>query len=461
MRVNSTYTQSIAPSARLAGWALVGAAIYLLSIAVAAAVSGTLFYVWFRLDFDDFWLSLLRALCIWAGTWVIVAALPICRRFKPSGVLVTAPEQPKLFERVNRVAALLGQTGPTEICLVGDTDALAYHRGGFMRFRSKHGMMIGLPLLHFLTLSELDAIVARELAYFRGGWISWTSLLMRYLLCFMDGTVEMLIPGENFEWAKILLVPRLFAAFRDLFKRATTPILKADQVIAERLAMNTIGSDVYADAVDALDYYEEPFIKYFYGEVVPAIERGFLPPFMDGFDVYCQNTELESARGSNEKSRAISLLINAPEIERQSLRSHARSKIEKLTPITWRGAVLRVLLPHWKYECRNVAGLHDLTLDRLHATVANLDEFTKKLWTGCSSEGAKRLLCAALSCALFRQGWWIDHAPGYLRMRCGNEEIDPGRLIEEMTSPEFTAERWQETMAYFDLDPAMLLGVPG
>ena len=93
--------------------------------------------------------------------------------------------------------------------------------------------------------------------------------------------------------------------------------------------------------------------------------------------------------------------------------------------------------------------------------MASLDQFTKKLWIVRSSYAAKRLLTVALGWALFRQGWWIDHAPGYLRMRCGNAEIDPEQLIEEMTSPEFTHTKWQEIMARFDLDPAVPLSVPG
>ena len=68
-----------------------------------------------------------------------------------------------------------------------------------------------------------------------------------------------------------------------------------------------------------------------------------------------------------------------------------------------------------------------------------------------------RFLIAALGCALCREGWQIDHGPGYLWMRRGDTMINPRQLINEMGSPEFTQDKWREMLTRFELDRAMTL----
>ena len=73
---------------------------------------------------------------------------------------------------------------------------------------------------------------------------------------------------------------------------------------------------------------------------------------------------------------------------------------------------------------------------------------------------APGILRAALGCALLREGWQIDHGPGYLWMRRGDATLNPSELIEEIRSTEFTQEKWREMLTRYQLDPAISLAPP-
>ena len=87
--------------------------------------------------------------------------------------------------------------------------------------------------------------------------------------------------------------------------------------------------------------------------------------------------------------------------------------------------------------------LRDVTLGSLRSTVAAADKFD--------------LFAAAFGLALYREGWQLDHEPGYLWLRRGDFKINPHDLVEEMRSREFTEDAWREMLTKFGLDAGTLL----
>ncbi len=141
----------------------------------------------------------------------------------------------------------------------------------------------------------------------------------------------------------------------------------------------------------------------------------------------------------------------------------APSGTEELRSIPWTQAASCSVLPNWHALCRlHAFKLIGLTLGDLPRTIADLDSYGV-LWgpdadvevaRGCS----KSLFVAALGRILTCEGWYIDHSPGYLRLRRLNDEIDPTQLLEEMASPGFSPETWHEMLSRWDLDPTLPLG---
>ena len=232
------------------------------------------------------------------------------------------------------------------------------------------------------------------------------------------------------------------------------------------------------------------FTEYLYREVRPAVGRGYHPPVIEGFDAFLafagprrQPEEIreDPEQGSlsvaerlaaiqdlppgpcGDPSPAISLLDNVPELETRLLLLEAPSGTEELRSIPWTQAASCSVLPNWHVLCRlHAFKLYNLTLGDLPRTMANLDSYGV-VWgpdvdADVARECSKSLFTAALGRVLTREGWYIDHAPGYLRLRRLNHEIDPARLLDEMASPEFTPETWHEMLSRWDLDPTLPLG---
>ena len=161
---------------------------------------------------------------------------------------------------------------------------------------------------------------------------------------------------------------------------------------------------------------------------------------------------------SGDPSPAVSLLDNVPELETRLLLLEAPSGIEELRSIPWTQAASCSVLPNWHALCRlHAFKLTGLTLVDLPRTIANLEDYGVRWGLDVDADVArgcwKLLLVAALGRALTREGWYIDHSPGSVRLRCLDHEIDPEHLLEEMASPEFTPERWREMLSGWDLGP--------
>ncbi|WP_161790087.1 M48 family metallopeptidase, partial [Streptacidiphilus carbonis] len=86
---------------------------------------------------------------------------------RPVGLRVRPADQPRLWQHVERAAKSTAIRPPAEIWLVDRPEA-ALQQGSWLLglIPGRRRLVLGLPLLHVLTCSELDAVIAHELGHF-------------------------------------------------------------------------------------------------------------------------------------------------------------------------------------------------------------------------------------------------------------------------------------------------------
>jgi len=138
-------------------------------LVLGLGTAGVLAYVGLRTDSTRGpWHHLLVQFCGIACAVISASTYPAWRRFVAPGSKLVRQDQPRLFERIDRIASLFGQQPPSEIYLADDVDVGVCQEGGFMGFGAENVICLGLPVFHFLTVSQLDAVLAQTFAHFRG-----------------------------------------------------------------------------------------------------------------------------------------------------------------------------------------------------------------------------------------------------------------------------------------------------
>ncbi|MFD8495051.1 M48 family metallopeptidase [Amycolatopsis sp. NPDC059657] len=86
------------------------------------------------------------------------------------GPRLTREEQPGLWRVVDDLAAQVSTRPPDEIVLVGEINAAVYEESRLLGLRAgRRTLLIGLPLLAAMNVTELRAILAHELGHYSGG----------------------------------------------------------------------------------------------------------------------------------------------------------------------------------------------------------------------------------------------------------------------------------------------------
>ena len=429
---------------------------------------GSLVLAYYSSQSEDPYYHMLYLFFIVAGTVVVVGFLPGGSYAIPDGERVEPQEQRQFFGLVNGVASRTGQRMPDEIYLVFDrVNAFIFHSGGILR--GKRILCVSLPLFHLLTVSQLQGIVAHEFGHLDRGNIrigAWIHLIQSGL----RRTINMLGPDRDPKSRVLRMVRLPFVLYSRLVLYMTVPMFRIQELAADRLAAETVGSYTYGEALRIVHQNCQAFDAYVIDSLLPMLGRGYLPPVMEGYARYLEFTGRkydEPARKPDdvhppfaERLAAIadlpaieaennlpasSILNNGAELQVRLLRTLLPEEGPKdFTPVSWHEAGQLVIIPDWKRRCsRERLVLRDVTLGSLRSTVAAADKFD--------------LFAAAFGLALYREGWQLDHEPGYLWLRRGDFKINPHDLVEEMRSPEFTEDAWREMLTKFGLDTGTLL----
>ena len=274
--------RSLAARAVLAVLLLVG--FYLLALGIAGAL---LFLPYAEMRWGHR-IHLQLALFSIAGAGIVLwSALPKRDPFRAPGPLLYLKEQPRLFALIDALAKETGQKEPDDVYLVHDVNAFVTQRGGFPGFGGRRVMGIGLPVLQFLTVSELRAVLAHEFGHFHGGDTS-LGVFIYQTRAGIERTIQSLASAD----ARLASLQGPFVAYGRFFLRTTEEISRAQESAADVLAARIAGPRALIDALKKLRVNAMAFRPYLNTEFSPAIGMGLLPPIGEGFQRFVEVPEI-------------------------------------------------------------------------------------------------------------------------------------------------------------------------
>ena len=153
-------SRSLWPRMILAVILLVG--FYVFAIGIAGAL---LFGIYAQVHYSERISIRLSVVLLFGAGAILFAIFPRADKFDPPWPMLDAAGQPRLFRKLQELAAATKQEMPTEVYLVPDVNAWVSDRGGRMGIGSRRVMGIGLPLLQILSISELAAVLAHEFGH--------------------------------------------------------------------------------------------------------------------------------------------------------------------------------------------------------------------------------------------------------------------------------------------------------
>jgi Zn-dependent protease with chaperone function len=152
------------------------------------------------------------------------------------GPILRRLDAPGLFEEIADVARRLGVRPPEEVRLAFLPCC------GVVAWRNSRALLLGLPLLHVLTLAELRAILAHELAHLARGDATWSAGSLR----FVERLGQALDAPEGRAWGPLKLWAQVC---RRLAAWWIGPIAWGQEARADRVSASLAGGRTSAAAL--------------------------------------------------------------------------------------------------------------------------------------------------------------------------------------------------------------------
>lgn len=438
---------------------------YGLALGIAA---GLLAIAWLLLAHGR--INQLTVFCLIGAGAILWSIVPRPERFRAPGPLLEATTNPRLFKELNDVASKVGEPMPHEVYLVPEVNAGVRERGGFMR-RGRRVMVLGLPLLQVLSISEMRAVLAHEFGHYHGGdtrlapWIYKTrEAIIR--------TVRQLSGSSS-----VLHIP--FVWYGRMFLRVTQAISRRQEFAADALAARTVGARPLESGLRAIFGAALAYDGYWREDVAPVLNAGFLPPLADGFAQFLRQPKVADAvnRATQEAMTtpktdpydshpslpdrikaleglppgpepptdppALSLLENASGAEAPLAASLLKPGAPALRPVSWKDVGIEVQVPFWEARVRREAQV--LT----GKTVADIPRLIPPAtWDEGPRRSQSLTVGAALAVALVGTGWTVESLPGApFVLRRGADSVEPFSIVLELLQGKLTERDWQERAA--------------
>lgn len=240
----------------------------------AGVVVGLISIAYLQSEYAPTGLELTGMLGVAAAAVVVWAIFPRFRR-KEHCTAWERSHCPQLVDLVERTSAKLGCPAPDAFSLIMDVNAFASQRSRFWGLARRSHVGVGLPLLALLREQELAGVVAHEIGHHvasdvrLGPWIYATRRAIERTISNLDGS------------SYLLHLP--FVLYGRLYLRVTASVSRAQEFNADRVAAQAVGREAVGTALYRIEHASEAFNAYFQFEVVPLLDRGLIPPVIDGF----------------------------------------------------------------------------------------------------------------------------------------------------------------------------------
>lgn len=446
------------------------AGFYLLALAIVAGLA-SLIVIEARTDVQIPGIVLIVAVI--GIVSVIIGIVPRHEEFIQPGPRITREEQPQLFDEIGRVAEATGSPMPREVYIVAQVNAAVAHVGGWFGIGARPIMMLGLPLIAVLRVSELRGVIAHEFGHFVGGETRLSSVIYRT----REGigrTIETL--DQSVHWmSRGIRYP--FIWYGEMYLRLTQGLSRQQELDADAMAGRIAGGTSMERGLVTIKAAALLYDTFLNSEVGVVVGAGFRPPLAEGFSRFLEaigavTTVDEAARGSarpdpshpydshpslsarlsalrNAPHRqapdpdppAIELLRNTPELEDELFRWMTSPRLEGLQPIDWVDAPQMAWLPLWAGHCGAARGALG------GVTPGSLPD---QHWSpGTAPPGAEgmpwgELVGAALGVLLASRGWTITGLPGDpVTATRGGTVIEPFAVVPGLAAGQLSAEDWR------------------
>lgn len=210
-----------------------------------------------------------------AGAAILYSIVPRRLPFVPPGPRLDLSRQPRLAAELEAIAEAVGAQAPSEVYMEMAVNAGVLEAGGRLGFGTRRVMVIGLPLLRALTLSEFRAVMVHEFGHYQAGDTRLTPWIYRARIAILE-TVRHV--GRR-SW--MLRLP--FVAYGVLFLRLTQAVARRQELAADALGAEAAGRDAMAGALTAVVAGWFVYGEFWKQEMWPALKGGFRPPLLEGF----------------------------------------------------------------------------------------------------------------------------------------------------------------------------------
>jgi Zn-dependent protease with chaperone function len=438
---------------------------YGLALGVVAGLLSIVWLLWVNGRVNQ-----LTVFCLIGAGVILWSIVPRPERFLAPGPALEAASNPRLFKELNDVATKVGEPMPHEVYLVPEVNAGVRERGGLMR-RGRRVMVLGLPLLQVLSVSEMRAVLAHEFGHYHGGdtrlapWIYKTrEAIIR--------TVRQLSGSSS-----VLHLP--FVWYGRMFLRVTQAISRRQEFAADALAARTVGARPLGSGLRTIFGAALAYNGYFRDEVVPVLNAGFLPPLADGFAQFLREPQVADAvnRATQEEMAtpktdpydshpslpdrikaleglppgpesvsdppALSLLENASGAEAPLAASLLKPGAPALRPVSWKDVGIEVQVPYWEARVRREAQVF------AGKTVADIPPLISASAGDEAARHSRALTTgAALAVALVGTGWTLESLPGAaVVLRRGADRVEPFVVVQELLNGKLADQAWKEHAA--------------
>ncbi len=412
--------------------------------------------------------------CLFGAILIAVSIIPRPSHFTPPGPLLNPMGQQRLFAVLDEVARAVGEAMPAEVYVTPEMNAGVLQRG------RRRVMVIGLPLMQVMSVSQMRAVLAHEFGHYHGGdtrlgpWVYRTR-----------ETIERTLRTVSRQGA-VLQIP--FLLYGRLFLRVSQGVSRQQEFAADRLAARTVGAKPMIDGLRKLAEGSIAFNEYWGQEVVPLVEAGFQPPLAEGFTRFLAEPAImkevaavaqkrlaevrtdpyDSHPPDAERIAALAELPPGPDYANEASAIALVDGVQLIDPaillgilrpglqlrlISWTDAGTVALLPGLRERVRRNAGLiggytvgwlpellkYADRLGQSEATTSGATltpERTRSLGIGLAG--------AALATALAQVGWTAESLPGRpVLMRHGDSTLEPFVEVNRLARGEQDAETWQ------------------
>jgi Zn-dependent protease with chaperone function len=452
---------------------------YLLALVIAGALLAAAILPWVFGGHNNLWVTLTGVI---AGITILVAIFPRRLRFETPGVRVTAGDQPALVALIEEESGALGMDPPDELYVNFEVNAAVTQAG-----RGRRVMIVGLPLLQFLSTRGARGVVAHELGHYAGGdtrlgpWIYRTRETIGRTLHHLSDE-----HGDD-SWTDVA-IRKPFEWYATAFLRITATISRRQEYAADRFAVRRAGRDVYVESLRRLHAYAPAFDPYWQDEVVPALQVGRRPPVVGGYATFIHSEPIEQAAREHverelhegetdrydshpalgdrlgaleglpagepdDSPPAAELITDEPALERDVLAFLFGPDAAELEPIAWDQVAesvyldrARVLTAEFGYVLTGLTagGLAEAAADR-DRLAGEVQRHDRELGRDDAHSLVLHVLRDGLLVALADNGWTVSAEPAQPVMcRRGEHELAPAAVVAELTERLSTSSAWAD-----------------